>query len=107
MWLALVPIHRLMDLLETMFENLDLEEVDLEQLETHTTKALHQEAAKAEEAAVTAKHDSIPADKITHVVITSVPIPIEFSIPKVSLPETENVKVPSAKNWQKSDLLLL
>ena len=31
-------------------------------------------------------------------VITSVPIPIEFGIPEASLPETENVKMPSTKN---------
>ena len=38
------------------------------------------------------KHSPIPTDGITHITITSVPIPIEFGIPEASLPETENIK---------------
>ena len=60
---------KLVNLLETMFDDLDLEDIDLEQLETDATKALRKEAAKAEEVGVMAAHSPIPADKITHVVI--------------------------------------
>ena len=88
----------LVDLLETMFRDLDLEDVNLEQLETEATQVLREEAHKAEGTSVAAEHGPIPADKITHVVITSVPIPIEIGIPKNSLPETENIKVPFSKN---------
>ena len=91
-------MQKLVDLLETMFGDLDLEDVDPEQLETDATKALHHEAAKTKEAAITAEHGPILADKITRVTITSVPIPVEFGIPEESLPETENVKMPSTKN---------
>ena len=90
-------MQKLVDLLETMFGDLDLEDIDLEQLETDATKALHKEAAKAEEVAVAATHGPILADKIMHVVITSVPIPVEFGIPLESLPKTENIKVVSTK----------
>ena len=54
--------QKLIDLLETMFGDLDPEDVDPEQLKSETTKALRQEAAKAEEAAVTATHGQILAD---------------------------------------------
>ena len=74
-------MQKLVDLLETMFGDLDLEDIDLEQLETDTNKALCKEAAKAEEVAVAAAHGPIPVDKITCVVITLVPIPVEFRIP--------------------------
>ena len=53
---------------------------------------------KLKRAAILAEHGSIPADKITCITITSVPIPIEFRIPEASLPKTENVKIPSTKN---------
>ena len=56
---------------------------------------------KAEVVAVAATDGPIPADKIMHVVITSVPITVEFGIPLESLPETENIKVVSTKNLVK------
>ena len=74
-------MQKLVDLLETMFDDLDLEDIDLEQLETDAIKALCQEAASAEEAAAMAPHGSILADKIMHVRNTSVPIPVKFGIP--------------------------
>ena len=82
--------QKLIDLLETMFGDLDIKESD-------ATKALCQEAAKAEEASVTAEHGPIPSNEFTHVMVISTPVPIEFGIPEASLPETENVKMPSAK----------
>ena len=62
------------------------------------TKALWQEAAKVKEVAVSASHGPIPADKITRVSITSIPIPVEFGIPVEGLPETKNIKEALAKN---------
>ena len=51
--------------LEMMFGDLDLEDMDPKQLESDVTKALRQEAAKAEEAAVSATHGHIPTDRVT------------------------------------------
>ena len=90
--------QKLIDLLETMFGDLDPEEVDPEQLESETTKALRQEAAKAEETAVTAMHGPILADQVTRVPITMASLPAEFGIPPESLPETESVKEASSIN---------
>ena len=87
-----------MDLLEMMFGDLDMEDQDPEQFESSATKALRQEATKAEEASVVTEHGPIPSDAITHVMVISTPIPIEFGIPEASIPETENIKMPSAKN---------
>ena len=55
----------LIDLLETMFGDMDLDDIDIGELETGPTKELQKEAAAAEEASVAAKHGPIPADKIT------------------------------------------
>ena len=44
------------------------------------------------------EHGPILTDKITHVMVISTPVPIEFGIPKASLPETEYIKMPSTKN---------
>ena len=90
-----------MDLLETMFGDLDNEDLEPEQFESSSTKALHQEATKAEEASVAAEHSPIPLDAITCVMVISTPIPIEFGIPKASIPETKNIKMPSPKNQAK------
>ena len=87
-----------MDLLETMFGDLDIEDLEPEQFESSSTKVLRQEAAKAEEASVTAENGPISSDAITCVMVISTPIPIEFGIPEASIPETENIKMPSAKN---------
>ena len=81
-----------------MFGDLDPEDIDPEKLETNAIKALHQKATEAEEAAISTEHGPIPADKITCIPITLVPIPVEFRIPEASLPKTENVKMPSTKN---------
>ena len=90
--------QKLTDLLETMFGDLDPEEVDPEQLESETTKILRQEAAKAEETAATVIHRPIPADQITRVPITAASLLAEFGIPPESLPETESVKEASSRN---------
>ena len=87
--------------LKTMFGDMDLDDIDIGELETEATKELQKEAATAEEASVVTEHRPIPADKITQVFITSIPIPIEFRIPPEILPKLENVKEKSAKNLAK------
>ena len=84
--------QKLTDLLKTMFGDLDLKDMDPEQLESDTTKALRQEAAKAEEAAVSTTHGPIPVNQTTCVPITSATLPAEFRISLESLPETKSVK---------------
>ena len=87
-----------MDLLKTIFGDLDIKDLEPKQFESSSTKALHQEAAKAEEASVAAEHGPIPSDAVICVIVISTPIPIEFGIPEASIPETKNIKMPSAKN---------
>ena len=81
-----------------MFGNLDLEDLDPEELETTVTKTLHQAAAQAEEASVSQEHGPIPADKVTHIEVRTTPVPIEFGISEMSVPDSENVKIPSIAN---------
>ena len=83
-----------------MFRDMDPKDIDIAKLETDATKELCRQAAKAEEDSISA-HSPIPKDKVTLVLITSIPIPNEFRIPAESLPETENVKEKSTKNLAK------
>ena len=85
-------------MLESMSGDVDEDDMDPQQLETKETKAQHCEAAWAEEAAISREHGAIPEDKITHVIMQSTPVPIECRIPVISIPESVNVKVPSAAN---------
>ena len=85
-------------MLENMFGDFDLDDLDPQQLETDATKTLHQEAGQAKEASVSKEHGTIPKDKITRIVIRTTPVPIECGIPTISIPESENVKLPSATN---------
>ena len=93
--------QKFMDLLGIMFRDLNIEDLEPEQFESSSTKALHQEVAKAEEASVATEHGPIPSDAVTHVMVIPTPIPIEFGILKAGIPETENIKMPSAKNQAK------
>ena len=93
-----INIQCLIDLLETMFWDMTLEDIDITELESEATKELHQEAAKAEGASVAIEHGPIPTDTIMWVFITSILIPIEFRIPPKSIPETENIKEKFTKN---------
>ena len=88
--------QKLIDLLETMFGNMD--EPELQEFEGSVTRALRAEAAAAEEASVAKEEGSIPADKVTRIIIRSLPVPPEIGIPPQSLPETECVKERSKKN---------
>ena len=90
-----------MDLLEMMFGDLDIEDLEPKQFESSSSKVLHQEATKVEEASVATEHGPIPLDAITCVMVISTPIPIEFGILETSIPKTENIKMPSAKNSAK------
>ena len=94
-------IQKCIDLLEMMFRDLDIDDIDIPELETETTKNLCKEAEMAETASVVAETGAILKDKITRVYITSLPVPHEFGIPPDSLPETENVKERSIKNLPK------
>ena len=90
--------QKLIDMLESMFGDVDEDNMDPQQLETKETKAQHRKAAWAEEAAISKEHRAIPEDKITRVIVRSTPVSTECRIPLISIPESENVKVPSAAN---------
>ena len=87
-----------MDLLESMFGDIDIDDLDPQSLETETTQTLRQEAAQAEEATISAETGPIPKDRITRIIVKSTPVPIEFGIPELSIPESMNVKYPSSTN---------
>ena len=95
--LAGTNTQRFINILEDMFGDLDLEDLDLEELETTEMKD-HQAVAQAEEAFVSKEHGPIPADKVTRVVVRTTLVPTEFGIPKISVPELENIKIPSIAN---------
>ena len=90
--------QKLIDLLETKFGDMDMDDIDLSKLEAETTRNLHKEAEMAEAASTAIETGVISKDKITRVYVTSLPVPPEFGIPPQSLPEMENVKERSVKN---------
>ena len=81
-----------------MFGDADIEDLDPENLETSKVKDLCQATSQVEEAAVSKEHGPIPSDGITQVTVRSTPVPLEFGIPKISVPLSENVKTPSTTN---------
>ena len=81
-----------------MFGDADIEDLDPENLEMSKVKDLRQAAAQVEEASVSKEHGPFPSDGITRVTVRSTPVPLEFRIPKISVPLSENVKIPSATN---------
>ena len=90
--------QKLIDLLETMFGEMDIEDIDLSEMETETTQDLRREAEAAEAASTAVETGATSKDKIMRVYVTSLPIPLEFGISPQNLPETESVKEKSAKN---------
>ena len=70
-----------------------IDDLDPQQLETESMQTMHEEASEAEEASVLKEHRPISKDKITHITVTTTPVPIELSIL-----ESKNVKYPSATN---------
>ena len=91
-------MQKLIDLLETMFGDMDMDDINISELEAETTRNLCKEAEMAEAASMATETRAISKDKITRVYVTSLPVPPEFRIPPQSLPETENVKERSVKN---------
>ena len=87
-----------LSLLESMFGDADIEDLDPESLETSKVKDLCQAAAQAEEASVSKEHSPILSDGITRVTVRSTPMPLEFGIPIISVPLSESIKIPSATN---------
>ena len=81
-----------------MFGDADIEDLDPENLETSKVKDLRQATAQVEEASISKDSGPIPSDGITHVPVRSTPVPLEFGIPEISIPLSENVKIPSATN---------
>ena len=90
--------QKLIDLLETMFGDMDIDDINLSELEVETTRNLRKEAETAEAASTAIETGAISKDKIMRVYVTSLPVPPEFRIPPQSLPEMENVKERSVKN---------
>ena len=81
-----------------MFRDADIEDLDPENLEMSEVKDLRQAAAQVKEASVSKEHGPIPSDGITRVTVRSTSVPLEFGIPKISVPLSENIKIPSATN---------
>ena len=81
-----------------MFGDMDIDDIDLSELETETTRNLCKEAETAEVASSALETGAISKDKIRRVFVTSLPVPLEFRIPPQSLPEMESVKERSVKN---------
>ena len=91
-------MQKLIDLLETMFGEMDIEDIDLSEMETETTRDLCKEVEVAEAASSAAETGVTSKDKIMRVYVTSLPVPLEFGIPSQNLPETESIKERSTKN---------
>ena len=81
-----------------MFGDVDIEDLDPENLETSKVKDLRQATVQVEEASVSREHGPILSDGITRVPVKSTPMPLEFGIPEISIPPSENVKICSATN---------
>ena len=92
--------QKLIDLLETMFG--DLDEPDLEGLESEATKERQKEAATAKEADIVATEGPTLSGNITHIVVTSLPVPLEFGLQPEMYPETKSVKEPSKRDPSKN-----
>ena len=67
--------QKLIDLLETMFRDMDMDDIDLSELEVETTQNLCKEAEMAEAASTAIKTGAISKDKITRLYVTSLPVP--------------------------------
>ena len=91
-------MQKLIDLLETMFGEMDIEDIDLSEMETETTQNLCREAEAAEAASTAVEIGATSKDKTMRVYVTSLPVPLEFRIPSQNLPETESIKERSSKN---------
>ena len=84
------------NLLEDRFG--EVEEPDLEELETEATRGLRDHATTAEEANVAAMEGPIPADSIMRVTVTQLSVTLEFGLQPDMYPETESVHEVSKKD---------
>ena len=90
--------QKFIDLLESMFGDVNIDGLDPQQLETKSIQTMREEASQAEEASVSKEHGPISGDKVTRITVTTTPVPIEHGIPELSIPESKNVKYPSVTN---------
>ena len=67
-------MQKLIDLLETMFGEMDIEDIDLSEMETETTRDLRKEAEAAEAASTAVETGAISKDKTMRVYVTSLPV---------------------------------
>ena len=81
-----------------MFGDVDIDDLDPQQLETEPIQAMCEEASQAEEAFVSKEHGPIPKDKVTRITVTTTHVPIKHGILELGIPDSENVKYPSAAN---------
>ena len=91
--------QKLTDLLENMFG--DLDEPNLEELEMDAMKSMREQAAVAEKTDIETTEGPIPTGGVTHVVVTSLPVPIEFDLQPEMYPEADLVKEPSKRDPSK------
>ena len=82
--------QQLIDLLKMMLGNLD--EPDLEELETETMKQMCNQAALAEEANTISAEGAISQGGITKIMVTSLPVLLEFGLKPEMQPATDPVR---------------
>ena len=87
------------NLLKSMFGEID--EPDLEDLETSTTKQMREQAATAEETNITSTEGPISQDGTTRVTVTHLPVPLEFGLHPDMYPMTDPVREASKKDPKK------
>ena len=87
--------QRPIDFLETIFG--DVEEPDLEDLETAATQALRKQVVTAEKTNIEASEGPIPAEEITQIIIKSLPVPMEQELEANMQPVTDSMWGPSKK----------
>ena len=79
----------------------EVDELDLEELETPATKWMQAQAATAEEADVALKEGPIPEDGTMWVIVTQVPVPLEFGLQPDMYLVSDPVKEISKKDPKK------
>ena len=87
------------NMLKDMFGKVD--ELDLEELETPATKLMRTQVATAEEADVALKEGPVPEDGTMRVIVTQVPVPLEFGLQPDMYPVSDPVKEISKKDPKK------
>ena len=76
----------------------DLDEPDLEGLETKTMKQMCAQAASAEEADIISAEGAISKGGVTKIMVTSLPVPPESSLEPEMQPEMDSVREISKKD---------